>query len=148
MEHEKPVQKEELQKIVAEPTPSKTPAKNEYIAIVRVRGVTGVRKPTKDTLNMLCLYKHNFCTVRKKTPSMMGMIKKVKDYVTYGELSPEVHAELKKRLKNNKESEPNFIRLNNPKGGYGRKGIKKSFSQGGALAYRGEKINDLLKRML
>lgn len=40
------------------------------------------------------------------------------------------------------------IRMRPPSKGYGRKGIKKSFSAGGALGYRGEKINDLIERML
>ncbi|MEM4662594.1 MAG: 50S ribosomal protein L30 [Candidatus Diapherotrites archaeon] len=40
------------------------------------------------------------------------------------------------------------IRARPPKKGYGRKGIKKSFSVGGALGYRGNKINDLISRMV
>ena len=41
-----------------------------------------------------------------------------------------------------------IFRLNSPKKGYGRKGIKVSFNNGGALDYRGDKINDLIKRMI
>jgi len=41
-----------------------------------------------------------------------------------------------------------FFRLNPPKGGFGNQGTKKPFSIGGALGYRGAKINDLLKRMI
>ncbi|MCX8190358.1 MAG: 50S ribosomal protein L30 [Candidatus Diapherotrites archaeon] len=40
------------------------------------------------------------------------------------------------------------IRMRPPSKGYGRKGIKKSFSIGGALGYRGEDINELIERML
>ena len=40
------------------------------------------------------------------------------------------------------------FRLNSPRKGYGRKGIKVSFNEGGALGYRGNKINDLIKRMI
>ena len=39
-----------------------------------------------------------------------------------------------------------LFRLHPPKKGY--EGIKRSFNNGGALGYRGEKINDLLTRML
>lgn len=39
-----------------------------------------------------------------------------------------------------------LFRLNPPKKGY--KGIKKSFSNGGALGYRGKEINKLIGRML
>jgi len=39
-----------------------------------------------------------------------------------------------------------IFRLNPPKRGY--EGIKRSFTNKGALGYRGKKINDLLKRMI
>lgn len=41
-----------------------------------------------------------------------------------------------------------FFRMHPPKKGYGREGIKKSFSIGGALGYRGKEINNLIKRMV
>lgn len=41
-----------------------------------------------------------------------------------------------------------FFRLTPPKGGFDRNGIKKQFSLGGALGYRKDNINNLLKRML
>jgi large subunit ribosomal protein L30 len=40
------------------------------------------------------------------------------------------------------------FRLNPPRKGFERKGIKKPFKQGGALGNRGDKINLLLERML
>ncbi len=40
------------------------------------------------------------------------------------------------------------FRMRPPSKGYERGGIKKSFRVGGALGYRGEKINDLISRML
>ncbi|AAR39160.1 NEQ311 [Nanoarchaeum equitans Kin4-M] len=41
-----------------------------------------------------------------------------------------------------------FFRLRPPSKGYGKKGIKKHFNEGGALGYRGEKINDLILRAI
>ena len=41
-----------------------------------------------------------------------------------------------------------FFRLNPPAKGFGRKGIKVSFKAKGALGYRADKINDLIKRMI
>ncbi len=41
-----------------------------------------------------------------------------------------------------------FFRLNPPRGGYPRKGIKRPFHEGGAWGYWGEKINDLVLRMI
>lgn len=39
------------------------------------------------------------------------------------------------------------FRLHPPRKGYERGGVKRSFKAGGALGYRGEHINDLLRRM-
>jgi large subunit ribosomal protein L30 len=41
-----------------------------------------------------------------------------------------------------------YFRLNPPKKGFERKGIKKPYTVGGALGNRGEKINELLERMI
>ncbi|MBI2671005.1 50S ribosomal protein L30 [Candidatus Woesearchaeota archaeon] len=41
-----------------------------------------------------------------------------------------------------------YFRLKPPTKGFERKGTKVPFSQGGALGYRKEKINDLIKKML
>lgn len=41
-----------------------------------------------------------------------------------------------------------FFRLSPPVGGHERKGIKKPYSLGGALGYRGKEINELLGRMI
>ena len=138
-------------------------------AIVRVRGSINLNRKIKDTLNLLRLYRKNYCVAVDDNPSHKGMITKVKDYVTYGEIDDETYSELiKKRgeeykgrekdrkgkisykkfiLVEGKKIKP-FFRLNPPRKGFGRKGIKVSFKAKGALGYRGEKINDLLKRMI
>jgi len=122
------------------------------IAVIRIRGMIGIRKDIRDTLDMLKLHKKHFCVIFEKTPSNIGMIKKTKDYVTWGEIREDVLKELlsKRAEKNPKDLErtKKFFRLNSPKKGFERKGIKVSFGKGGALGYRGEKINDLLKRMM
>jgi large subunit ribosomal protein L30 len=41
-----------------------------------------------------------------------------------------------------------FFRLKPPTGGLDKGGIKKQYSLGGALGYRGKAINDLIRRML
>lgn len=41
-----------------------------------------------------------------------------------------------------------FFRLKPPMSGYGREGIKTPYSLGGALGYRKDDINDLIRRML
>lgn len=56
-------------------------------------------------------------------------------------------SEGKAKIKDFKTLKPVF-RLNPPLKGFERAGIKKPFKTGGALGYRGEKINELIERML
>ncbi len=122
------------------------------LAVVRVRGLVRVKKEINYTMELLGLHRKNYCVLVDKKE--IGMIKKVKDYVTYGEIDKETEdALIKKRGektkgRDGKEVMKKFFRLSPPKKGFGRKGIKFSFSKSGALGYRGEKINDLLKRMM
>lgn len=115
---------------------------DQMIAIVLVRGIVGTSEQTRATLRMLNLDRKNHCVIVPKTPSFLGMVQKVKDYITWGDLDAETIALLKKRM------EDKIVRLQPPRKGFGRKGIKVPFNVGGALGYRGEKINDLLRRMM
>ena len=142
---------------------------NGKIAIIRVRGLTGIRHDIDNTLKKLRLYKKNYCVVIQKTSAYVGMVKKIKDYVTWGDIDEGTYkilmdkrseeykgkvSDRKEKIKYNKFIDVNgkkikkIFRLNSPKKGYGRKGVKVSFNQGGALDYRGNKINDLIKRMI
>jgi large subunit ribosomal protein L30 len=117
----------------------------EKIAVVRIRGSIKLKKEQKDTLNMLRLYKQNYCVILDASPSIMGMLKKIQSLVTWGEVNDETLALLKEKKQ---EKEKKFFRLHPPRKGFERKGIKLPFKVGGALGYRGNKINDLIKRML
>ncbi|AEF96440.1 50S ribosomal protein L30 [Methanotorris igneus] len=151
-------------------------------AVVRVRGRVGVRKDIADTLKMLRLHRVNHCVIVPETDTFKGMLNKVKDYVTYGEINKDTLVKLilkRGRLPGNKRVNEEIIkekmnmtveelaeklingeiklkdtplkpvfRLHPPRKGYERGGIKKPFSVGGALGYRGEKINDLILRMI
>ena len=55
-------------------------------AIVQVRGVVNTRREIKDTLKMLRLHHINHCVLVPDTPEYLGMIRKVKDFVAYGEV--------------------------------------------------------------
>jgi large subunit ribosomal protein L30 len=123
---------------------------NPKIAVIRIRGVTGIRKPIKDTLDMLRVYSKHTCTVVDGTPSILGMIQKSKDFITWGEIDEETY-DLLKEKRGIKDPEGNlkpFFKLAPPVGGFERKGIKKPFSVGGVLGNRKEKINILLKKMI
>lgn len=141
----------------------------KQLAAIRVRGLTGMKIKIEDTLKMLRLFKKNYCCVLPNSPNYIGMLKKAKDYITWGEIDDETfnliiskrgeefngrEFDIKKKiacndffLVNNKKIKK-YFRLSPPRKGFGRKGIKHSFQQGGALGYRGDKINDLIKRMV
>ena len=143
--------------------------KNNKLAVVRIRGLTGVRRDIDNALKKLRLYKKNYCVVIPNTAAHLGMIKKVKDYITWGNVDEKTYNDLiekraeeyKGRVSDRKEKinynrfadirgkkVKRIFRLNSPKKGYGRKGIKVSFISGGALGYREDKINDLIQRMI
>jgi large subunit ribosomal protein L30 len=131
---------------------NKPKTKSKKFAVIRVRGLVRVKKEINHTMELLSLFRKNYCTIVDEKD--FGMIKKVKDYVTYGEIDAETEKLLKEKRgektknKEGKEILKKFFRLNPPRKGFGRKGIKFAFSKGGALGYRADKINDLIKRML
>ncbi|MCD6402882.1 MAG: 50S ribosomal protein L30 [Candidatus Aenigmarchaeota archaeon] len=65
-------------------------------AVIRLRGSVKVRKEILDMLKMLKLHRVNHCVLVPKTPDFEGMLKKVKDYVTYGEIKKETLVKLLK----------------------------------------------------
>ncbi len=145
-----------------------TPTGGSKIAVVLVRSWCGSNPDTKETLRLLRLMRKNFCVVLPSTAPNVGMVKKVKDYVTWGEIGDDTYKQLVEKRgeiylapltdrhkKYNskvldyagKKYKP-YFRLNSPKKGFGRKGIKIPFGVGGALGFRGEKMSDLILRML
>lgn len=139
------------------------------LAAIRIRGFSGVNQTVESTLSMLRLYRKNYCIVVPNSPIYAGMLKKAKDYITWGEVDDEIfdtliakrgeefngrEADASGKIKyndfivvNNKKIKK-YFRLNSPRKGYGKKGIKHTFKEGGALGYRGNSINDLIKRMI
>ena len=120
------------------------------VAIVRIRGIVKVRSDIAETMNLLGLKRTNACVVLELNPVVTGMIRKVKDYVTYGEVSEGTLKLLEeKRGKTAVKNEFKSVYfLAPPKGGFERKGIKKPFTVGGVLGNRKEKINDLIAKMV
>jgi large subunit ribosomal protein L30 len=120
------------------------------IAVIRIRNVVGASGAIRDTLKMLRLHKKCACSIVERSESCLGMLNKVKDYTTYGEIDDETLKMLKdKRARKDKEGKPKqHFHLHPPRGGFERKGVKHSYTQGGALGYRGSKINELIKKML
>ena len=139
------------------------------LAAIRIRGLTGVKTEVEDTLRMLRLYRKNYCVVMQNNPHSLGMLKRAKDYITWGELTDQTfnmlivqkgeefrgrETDSRDRIKyggflviNNKKIKK-YFRLSPPRRGFGRKGIKHSFQEGGTLGYRGQAINELIMRMI
>jgi large subunit ribosomal protein L30 len=119
------------------------------IAIIRIRGTDDVKSTLESTMRMLKLHKKHTCSIYPKTDSLMGMLEKCKDYVTYGEIDEETYNLLVEKRGIKKEGKlVNYFHLQPPKGGFERRGIKTPFSMKGALGYRKDKINVLIRKMV
>lgn len=153
------------------------------MAVVRIRGRVDVKPDIRKTLEMLHLRRKFWATLVPLTDSFKGMLHKVKDYSTYGEINRDtLVALLKERgelrfggklsdawLREHSEfssiedladalvagrvyfhklkwMKP-YFRLHPPEGGFKRT-TKRSWSDGGELGYRGEEINNLIRRMI
>ena len=136
--------------------------RKKMIAVIRISGCVGVRREIVETLNRLRLRRKYSCIVFEQTKEKMGMVKKVKDFVAYGEINNETLQELiKKRGKKSEQVQKSststqsvergkksktFFRLHPPRGGIDSKkhfGVRK-----GVLGNNREEINKLIKRML
>ena len=111
------------------------------IAAVRIRGDVNLTADVRTTLVSLRLRKKHTCILLEPKPELVGMLKRVKDFITWGEVSDELAHQLKSSGKG-----PVFF-LHPPRGGFERKGIKTAYTKGGALGERKEGIDSLIKRM-
>ena len=115
------------------------------IAIILIRGLVGVRHDIKGALTSLNLRKKHACIILEDSPTLRGVLRKTQDMVTFGEVTDETIALLNEKRK---PLAKGVYLLHPPRGGFERKGIKKSFVVGGALGNRKDAMNDLLKKML
>jgi len=115
-------------------------------AVIRIKGMVGINKKIEDTLYRLRLRRKYACVVfENPTKEQLGMIKKVRDFVAFGEIDEATLKELvEKRGKKVDGKLKPFFRLHPP-----RKGIKsKVHFPKGVLGDNLDKINDLIRRML
>ncbi|MFP4115868.1 MAG: uL30 family ribosomal protein [Candidatus Aenigmatarchaeota archaeon] len=131
-------------------------------AVVRLRGKVGVRDEFEDTLRMLNLKDKFACTFLPETKDYEGMLKKVKNFVTWGEVDKETAEEIINKKgdmenaeevieilekdRNLSEMERRSFPLSPPSGGF-KKPTNKLHPNGEA-GYRGEEIIPLLKNMV
>ena len=59
-------------------------------AAIRIRGTVNINSDIKKTLNLLNLTRANHCVLLEEKPSVKGMLQMAKDYVTWGEIEPDL----------------------------------------------------------
>jgi large subunit ribosomal protein L30 len=87
------------------------------IAAIRVRGRTGIKSEIKDTLKMLHLTRINHAVLLFDSPSCQGMLRKAKDYITWGEIDQDTLLQLiekRGRFPGNERINPELLKA----GGY------------------------------
>ena len=156
-------------------------SKQGLLAVVRLRGSVDQPQDIKHALNLLSLNRPNHAVVIPNDPTHLGMLQKLKDVVTWGEINKKTLGELIKkrgRIVGNKKIDTKYLkdhkfetmsafitavydgkadmrridglkplfRLHPPRKGF--KSLKNPITRGGDLGYRGEKINELLDKMM
>jgi ribosomal protein L30/L7E len=117
----------------------------DRMAIIRIRGRHNLKPDTKRTLELLRLERPNHCVVMDPTPQTLGMLKIIKDYVTFGKISEvTLSALLAKRGDGAKEPRGVVFRLSPPRKGL--RNIKLSWPAG-ALGAR-EDMDTFIKKMI
>ena len=114
------------------------------IAAVKVRGDIDAERKVSETFDNLNLESKNQLVLLEDNDPMRGMLKKVKDYVAYGELSEDTVEALEQK-KDVELEEGDVVSLSPPSGGY--RSTKKNFSEGGALGDR-KNLDKLVKKMM
>jgi large subunit ribosomal protein L30 len=137
------------------------------ICLIRIRGQVKLDRDVKETLDRLRLRRKYACVVINPNKEQIGMIKKLRDFVALGNINNDTFKKLiehrgkridkKKTIdskkiiedleKGKKYEELNlkpFFRLHPPRGGIDS---KQHFPKG-ILGDNGEKINELVLRML
>jgi len=67
------------------------------LAVIRLRGTVNVNYKIRETLKMLRIERTNYLTLVPKTAAHLGMLKKAKDFITWGEISKETLVYLLKK---------------------------------------------------
>jgi large subunit ribosomal protein L30 len=136
-------------------------------AIVRIRGSVNLTPDSRKTLELLKLSRPNHCVIFQKNKTIIGMLRSVDNIVTWGEISEQMLEKLiykRGRTAGDKRVEKKYakaiaekiaekkeagikdvFRLSPPSGGY--KSVKEFFPKG-AMGYRRDKMDQLLKRMI
>ena len=112
------------------------------LAVVRIRGEVKVSDKIENTMQMLGLKRRNMVSLVSNNETTLGMIRRIEDFVTWGEVSDDIVNKLKVKNKDNKK---NIFNLQPPKKSL--KNVRKRYPSGD-LGYRGKEINKFIERMI
>lgn len=137
------------------------------IIAIRISGQVNISEEVKETLNRLKLRKKYSAVLLPSSPEMKKHLKKIRDYISYGEIKTETLAKLLSErgqpLDKTKKIDPKkimteienqslenlglkpFFRLHPPRGGIE---AKKHAGVGNGVLGENKKINELIERML
>lgn len=139
------------------------------IAVIRISGMVNVSKEVAESLSRINLRRKYSCTLIKPSPENMKLLKKLRNYVAYGDIDEETLKDLIENRAESKDSKEKissskiieelqkkplsqlpikpFFRLHSPRGGID---AKKHFgvSKKAVLGDNKKQINDLIRRML
>lgn len=141
------------------------------IVIIRITGLIGMKQNAEETLNRLKLRKKYSCVVINEKPEIMGMLEKIRNFAAFGKIDEKMLAEIikargkkigdakakisdadaqkiAKEIMAGKEMEKLGLKpwfsLHPARGGIN---TKKHYPRG-VLGNHGDKINELIERML
>ncbi len=114
------------------------------IAVMRIRGDVGLKPDVRKVFELLKLDRKFTVAFLPDTPEYIGMVKKVTDYVTWGEVPEKTVKELEGKIRNVGRAFPVF-HLHPPRGGF-KHSIKKHYPYG-ELGKR-ENMKELIERMV
>ena len=81
------------------------------IAVIRITGDVNLNSDIRETLNRLKLRRKYACVVLEGSKVNLGMVKKLRSFVAYGNLNETTH---KKLVEKRKTKIKNFFRLHPP----------------------------------
>ncbi len=101
------------------------------LAAIRIRGRTGIRREMEDTAKLLRLTRINHLVIVPEEKQTVGMLRKVKDYVTWGEIDNDtLELLLEHRLLLKGRKKPDKEQLNDSTGYKTYSGLAKALISG------------------
>ena len=126
--------------------------KNNCIIVPATKEYVGMIESIRDSVTWGEISPETFKLLLEKRGKLPNKANLTKEYIKE-KVKIEIDEFVKQYFESKKELKDipglkHFFKLNPPRGGFERKGVKIEYSLGGALGYRKDKINELLKRMI